>query len=74
MTTLEQIKQDLVQLDEQQLQKVAEFITSVKHSKSSLTGRKNVLNFLADARSRHRSRSVEEIDRSIQMERDAWDS
>lgn len=74
MTTLEQIKQDLAQLDEQQLQQVATFIASVKHSELPLTGRKNILNFLEDARNRHSSRTAEEIDRDIQMERDSWDS
>jgi hypothetical protein len=74
MTILEQIKQDLDHLNEQQLQQVAVFIASVKDSKLPLTGRKNILNFLEDARSRHSSRSVEEIDRTIQTERDSWDN
>jgi hypothetical protein len=74
MATLEQIKQDLEQLDEQQLQQVAAFIASVKRPESPLTGRKNILKFLEDARSRHSSRSAEEIDRNIQTERDSWDS
>jgi hypothetical protein len=74
MTTLEQIKQDLAHLDEQQLQQVADFIASVKRLESPLSGRKNILRFLEDARSRHTSRSAEEIDRNLQMERDSWDS
>lgn len=74
MTILEQIKQDLTHLDEHQLQQVAAFIDSVKRSKSPLAGRKNILIFLEDVRSRHSSRTVEEIDRDIQMERDSWDS
>jgi hypothetical protein len=74
MTMLEQINQDLAQLDEQQLQQVAEFIASIKHSEPLLTGRKHILSFLEKVRSRHPSRSMEEIDLDIQMERNAWDS
>lgn len=75
MTVLEQINQDLSQLDDQQLQQVAAFIASVKHQSGSLpTGRKNVLQLLEILRSRHLSRTVEEIDQDIQRERNAWDS
>jgi len=38
MTTLEQIKRDLAQLDEQQLQQVAAFMASVKHLELPLSG------------------------------------
>jgi hypothetical protein len=72
MTTLEQIKRELAQLDEQQLRQVAAFIASVKRPESPLTGRKSILKFLEDARSRHSSRSAEEIDRDIQTERNSW--
>jgi hypothetical protein len=73
MTTIEQIKQDLDDLDEQQLQQVADFIATVKRPELPLIGRKNILKFLEDARNRHSSRPAEEIDHDIQRERDSWD-
>ena len=38
------------------------------------TGRRKVLEMLEEIRSRHTSRTVEEIDRELQAERDSWDS
>jgi hypothetical protein len=37
-------------------------------------GRRRVLELLEEIRSRHASRTVEEIDRELQAERDSWDS
>lgn len=37
-------------------------------------GRRKVLELLTEIRSRHVSRSVEEIDRELQEERNSWDS
>lgn len=37
-------------------------------------GRRNVLELLEEIRSRHASRTVEEIDRELQAERNSWDS
>jgi|GEM_PF-2143701 len=75
MTMLDQINQDLSQLDEQQLQQVAAFIAAVKHQSIPLpAGRKNILQLLEVLRSRHLSRTVEEIDQDLQRERNAWDS
>lgn len=37
-------------------------------------GRRRVLKLLEEIRSRHLSRTVEEIDRELQAERDSWDS
>jgi hypothetical protein len=75
MTMLDQINQDLSQLDDQQLQQVAEFIASVKRQLAPLpAGCKNVLQLLEILRSRHSSRTVEEIDQDLERERSAWDS
>jgi hypothetical protein len=37
-------------------------------------GRRKVLELLEEIRSRHASRTVEEIDRELQAERNSWDS
>ena len=37
-------------------------------------GRRKVLELLTEIRSRHVSRTVEEIDRELQEERNSWDS
>lgn len=37
-------------------------------------GRENILQFLEEVRSHHPHRSVEEIDRDLQIERESWDS
>lgn len=37
-------------------------------------GRRNVLELLEEIRSRHASRTVEEIDRELQAERNSWDN
>ena len=75
MTMLDQINQDLSRLDDQQLQQVAAFIASVKRQSVPLpSGRKNILQLLEIFRSRHLSRTVEEIDQDLQRERNAWDS
>ena len=37
-------------------------------------GRRRVLEFIEEIRSRHASRTVEEIDRELQAERNSWDS
>lgn len=37
-------------------------------------GRRKVLELLTEIRSRHISRTVEEIDRELQEERNSWDS
>lgn len=37
-------------------------------------GRRRVLEMLEEIRTRHTSRTVEEIDRELQAERDSWDS
>ena len=75
MTTLEQIKQDLAHLDEQQLQQVAEFIESVRSQPERLAcDRKHILAFLKQVRSRHPSRAIAEIDQDLQQERNLWDS
>ncbi|MGB5962342.1 MAG: hypothetical protein WBG73_16865 [Coleofasciculaceae cyanobacterium] len=37
-------------------------------------GRRNVLELLEEIRSRHASRTVEEIDRELQAEKNSWDS
>ncbi len=75
MTTLEKIKQDLNQLDEWQLQQVAEFIESVRSQPEQIAcDRKHILEFLAQVRSRHPSRAIAEIDHDLQQERNSWDS
>lgn len=75
MTTLEQIKQDLQHLDEQQLQQVANFIASVKAQPAQLAcDRKHILKFLEQVRSRHASRAIAEIDQDLKRERSSWDS
>ena len=75
MTTLEQIKQDLAHLDEQQLQQVAEFIESVRSQPEQLAcDRKHILTFLKQVRSRHPSRAIAEIDQDLQQARNLWDS
>ncbi|MEG3880855.1 hypothetical protein QT972_26180 [Microcoleus sp. herbarium7] len=38
------------------------------------SGRRKVLELLAEIRSRHVSRTVEEIDRELQEERKSWDN
>lgn len=38
------------------------------------SGRRKVLAFLTEIRSRHVSRTVEEIDRELQEERNSWDN
>jgi hypothetical protein len=66
MTTLEQIKQDLDHLDEQQLQQVAEFIVSVKsQSEQTPCDRKHILKFLEQVRDRHSSREIAEINQDL---------
>ena len=37
-------------------------------------GRRKVLEFIEEIRSRHASRTVEEIDRELQAERNSWDT
>ena len=37
-------------------------------------GRRRVLELLEEIHSRHTSRTIEEIDRELQSERDSWDS
>jgi hypothetical protein len=37
-------------------------------------GRRKVLELLTEIRSRHVSRTVEEIDRELQQERNSWDN
>lgn len=37
-------------------------------------GRRNVMELLEEIRSRHPSRTVEEIDRDLQSERNSWDN
>jgi mRNA-degrading endonuclease RelE of RelBE toxin-antitoxin system len=56
MTALEKIKRDLDQLDERQLQQVAEFIESVRSQPRQIVcDRKHILTFLEQVRSRHPS-------------------
>jgi mRNA-degrading endonuclease RelE of RelBE toxin-antitoxin system len=75
MTTLEKIKQNLDQLDERQLQQVAEFIETVRSQPEQLScDRKHILTFLEQVRSRHPSRAIAEIDQGLQRERNSWDS
>jgi hypothetical protein len=75
MTTLEKIRQDLEQLDEQQLQQVAAFIASVRSQpEQEVCDRRHILTFLEQVRSRHPSRAIADIDQDLQRERNSWDS
>ena len=75
MTTLEKIIQDLSNMDEQQLEEVSALITTVTlQSKPIPCDRKNIRQFIQQVRQKHPKRSIEDIDRSLRMERDSWDS
>ena len=75
MTTLEKIIEDLSVMDEQQLAKVSEFIQVFRVQEMPVKcDRQNILKFIEQARQRHPQRSIEEIDRELRAERDAWDS
>ncbi len=75
MTTLEKIIQDLSNMDEQQLEEVSALITTVTlQSKPIPCDRKNIRQFIQQVRQKHPHRSIEDIDRSLRMERDSWDS
>ena len=74
MTTLERIIQDLSKMDEQQLERVSELITTVNlQSESPPCDRDNILNFIHHMRSKLPQRTAEDIDRQIREERESWD-
>jgi hypothetical protein len=75
MTTLEKIIQDLSKMDEQQLEQISALIATLNTQAQSIPcDRKNILQFIQQARHRHPQRTTAEIDRDLQMERDSWDS
>ncbi len=75
MTNLEKIIQDLSTMDEQQLEKVSALITSVNLQAEPIPcDRKNIRQFIQQVRQKHPQRSIEDIDRTLRMERDSWDS
>jgi mRNA-degrading endonuclease RelE of RelBE toxin-antitoxin system len=75
MTTLEKIIQDLSKLDEHQLEQISAIIQTLNNQPQRVPcDRKNILQFIQQARQRHPQRATEEIDRDLQAEREAWDS
>ena len=73
MTTLERIIQDLSKMDEQQLERVSELITTVNlQSESPPCDRDNILNFIHHMRSKLPQRTAEDIDQQIREERESW--
>lgn len=75
MTTLEKIIQDLSKMDEQQLQQISALIATLNTQSQPIScDRKNILQFIQQARQRHPQRPTEDIDRELQTERDSWDS
>jgi hypothetical protein len=73
MTTLEQIIQDLSTLDDQQLEQVSAIIQTL-NTPPIPCERQNIRQFIQQVRQKHPQRSIEDIDRTLSAERDAWDS
>jgi hypothetical protein len=75
MTTLEKIIQDLSNLDDAQLEEVSAIIQSLStQSRPIPCDRKNIRQFIQQVRQKHPQRSIEDIDLTLRVERDAWDS
>jgi hypothetical protein len=75
MTTLEKIIQDLSNLDDAQLEQVSAIIQTLSTQSQPIPcDRKNIRQFIQQVRQKHPQRSIEDIDLTLRVERDAWDS
>jgi hypothetical protein len=75
MTTLEKIIQDLSNLDDAQLEQVSAIIQTLSTQSQHIPcDRKNIRQFIQQVRQKHPQRSIEDIDLTLRVERDAWDS
>ncbi len=75
MTTLEKIIQDLSNLDDEQLEQVSAIIQTLSNQSQPIPcDRQNIRKFIQQVRQKRPQRSIEDIDRTLSMERNSWDS